>query len=380
MKIGIITWFTGPNYGTNLQAIALQYFLHQQGNDVSIINYDVAPPTVKNCGRNIIEKIKNQPHKYLTKYALYKYKAQILNRNKKMVSEIQKNCNFTDRIQSEEELIENCNKFDLLICGSDQIWNPNLYNKFYYADYPEILTPRISYAPSLGVNNIPKDKLREIITGLKKFDAISVREEKGADILTPYLEEKPSVVLDPTFLLSEDDWASIFPLKNDHESNDYVLAFFLAENKQHFRATQDFAKRHNLKYIIVPYVGISYLQKGEKLAETSSGDLLNLIRNAKYVITDSFHITVFSLIHKKQFYTFQRFKEDAYSSQNVRITNLLKLVHLENRMIPYETTSIMDLEDINYIEKSSIMKREISKSMEFLLTSIKQVENKRIKN
>ena len=380
MKIGIITWFTGPNYGTNLQAIALQYFLHQQGNDVSIINYDVAPPTVKNCGRNIIEKIKNQPHKYLTKYALYKYKAQILNRNKKMVSEIQKNCNFTDRIQSEEELIENCNKFDLLICGSDQIWNPNWYNKFYYADYPEILTPRISYAPSLGVNNIPKDKLREIITGLKKFDAISVREEKGADILTPYLEEKPSVVLDPTFPLSEDDWASIFPLKNDHESNDYVLAFFLAENKQHFRATQDFAKRHNLKYIIVPYVGISYLQKGEKLAETSSGDLLNLIRNAKYVITDSFHITVFSLIHKKQFYTFQRFKEDAYSSQNVRITNLLKLVHLENRMIPYETTSIMDLEDINYIEKSSIMKREISKSMEFLLTSIKQVENKRIKN
>lgn len=380
MKIGIITWFTGPNYGTNLQAIALQYFLHQQGNDVSIINYDVAPPTVKNCGRNIIEKIKNQPHKYLTKYALYKYKAQILNRNKKMVSEIQKNCNFTDRIQSEEELIENCNKFDLLICGSDQIWNPNWYNKFYYADYPEILTPRISYAPSLGVNNIPKDKLREIITGLKKFDAISVREEKGADILTPYLEEKPSVVLDPTFLLSEDDWASIFPLKNDHESNDYVLAFFLAENKQHFRATQDFAKRHNLKYIIVPYVGISYLQKGEKLAGTSSGDLLNLIRNAKYVITDSFHITIFSLIHKKQFYTFQRFKEDAYSSQNVRITNLLKLVHLENRMIPYEMTSIMDLEDINYIEKSSIMKREISKSMEFLLTSIKQVENKRIKN
>lgn len=380
MKIGIITWFTGPNYGTNLQAIALQYFLHQQGNDVSIINYEVAPPTVKNCGRNIIEKIKNQPHKYLTKYALYKYKAQILNRNKKMVSEIQKNCNFTDRIQSEEELIENCNKFDLLICGSDQIWNPNWYNKFYYADYPEILTPRISYAPSLGVNNIPKDKLREIITGLKKFDAISVREEKGADILTPYLEEKPSVVLDPTFLLSEDDWASIFPLKNDHESNDYVLAFFLAENKQHFRATQDFAKRHNLKYIIVPYVGISYLQKGEKLAGTSSGDLLNLIRNAKYVITDSFHITVFSLIHKKQFYTFQRFKDDAYSSQNVRITNLLKLVHLENRMIPYEMTSIMDLEDINYIEKSSIMKREISKSMEFLLTSIKQVENKRIKN
>ncbi|MBS5089086.1 polysaccharide pyruvyl transferase family protein [Streptococcus infantarius] len=380
MKIGIITWFTGPNYGTNLQAIALQYFLHQQGNDVSIINYEVAPPTVKNGGRNIIEKIKNQPHKYLTKYALYKYKAQILNRNKKMVSEIQKNCNFTDRIQSEEELIENCNKFDLLICGSDQIWNPNWYNKFYYADYPEILTPRISYAPSLGVNNIPKDKLREIITGLKKFDAISVREEKGADILTPYFEEKPSVVLDPTFLLSEDDWASIFPLKNDHESNDYVLAFFLAENKQHFRATQDFAKRHNLKYIIVPYVGISYLQKGEKLAGTSSGDLLNLIRNAKYVITDSFHITVFSLIHKKQFYTFQRFKEDAYSSQNVRITNLLKLVHLENRMIPYEMTSIMDLEDINYIEKSSIMKREISKSREFLLTSIKQVENKRIKN
>lgn len=376
MKIGIITWFTGPNYGTNLQAIALQYFLRQQGNDVNIINYEVAFPTVKNGGRNVIEKIKNQPHKYLTKYALYIYKKQILNRNKKMMNEIQKNCNLTDKIQNEGEFIDVCNNFDLLICGSDQIWNPNWYHKFYYADYPEIMTPRISYAPSMGVNNIPKDKLTKIVTGLKKFTSVSVREEKGADILSPYLEEEPKVVLDPTFLLSEEDWASVFPLKNDYESENYVLVFFLAENKQHFRAAQEFAKRHNLKCVLVPYVGISYLQKGEKQVEASSGDMLNLIRNAKYIITDSFHITVFSLIHRKQFYTFQRFKEDEYSSQNVRITNLLKLVRLENRMISYERTSIMDIENINYEKVSSVMKREILKSKEFLITSIKQVDNK----
>ena len=68
MKIGIITWFTGSNYGTNLQAIALQYFLRQKGNEVNIINYEIAPPIVRNGGRNLIEKIKNQPGKYARKY------------------------------------------------------------------------------------------------------------------------------------------------------------------------------------------------------------------------------------------------------------------------------------------------------------------------
>lgn len=374
MKIGIITWFTGSNYGTNLQAIALQYFLRQKGNEVNIINYEIAPPIVRNGGRNLIEKIKNQPGKYARKYALHKYRSQIAKRNQKMADEIRQNCILTDRIQDDKEFIDICNKFDLLICGSDQIWNPNWYHKFYYADYSDISTSRISYAPSMGVNNIPEDKLSEIIAGLRKFDYISVREERGAEILAPYLKEKPTVVLDPTFLLSKEDWSNIFPDKKETGTSDYVLAFFLSENKQQLQATRDFAKKHNLRCVLVPYGGLTYLQNAEIHADVSSGDLLNLIRHARYVVTDSFHITVFSLIHGKQFYTFQRFKENAYSSQNVRITNLLKLVHLGHRMIPYEATYINDLKEIDYEATSQIMEREISKSKEFLLSSINQVK------
>ena len=98
--------------------------------------------------------------------------------------------------------------------------------------------------------------------------------------------------------------------------------------------------------------------------------MLDLIRNAKYVITDSFHITVFSIIHRKQFYTFQRFKEDEFTSQNARVTNLLNMVDLPERLIPYLSTRIDMLDDINYdghIEKLNI---EIEKSKDFLKKSI----------
>lgn len=86
---------------------------------------------------------------------MIRFKSEIAEREKKLSNAISDNCNLTSRINSEQELIEVCNTFDLLICGSDQIWNPNWYDRFYYADYNEICAVRISYACSMGVNTIP---------------------------------------------------------------------------------------------------------------------------------------------------------------------------------------------------------------------------------
>lgn len=370
VNIGIITWFTGPNYGTNLQAIALQYFLRKKGHEVSIINYEVDSPIEKTT---VLQKLKNQPRKFVTKYALKKYSSQIMSRNEKMANEIKRNCQLTERIQNTEELINVCNNFDVLICGSDQIWNPNWYHPFYYADYSEILTRRISYAPSLGVNEISDEVLPNIINSLGKFDCVSVREEKGAELIAPYIRQKPQVVLDPTLLLSATEWNNIFPEVTemvDSEKDKYVLAFFLGEEPKHFQATRNFANRHNLKCILVPYKGISYLQNMDIRADVSTADLMHLIRNAKYIITDSFHMTIFSIIHKKQFYTFKRFKEDFLQSQNVRVTNLLELFQLRNRMVENCSAFIGDFEDINYKEVLQILDFEKEKSEKFLLNSL----------
>lgn len=369
MKIGIITWFTGPNYGTNLQAIALQYYLRSYGYKVDIINYEVPPVNVSKEKKPFIRKLLYQPKKYAIKFALNRYKSRIVERDRKLSNSISTKCILTPKIETIDELIKTCNEFDLLICGSDQIWNPNWYDKFYFADYDGITTNRISYAPSMGVNAIPDSVVAEIQHGLKQFKAVSVREEKAAELLAPYLTDKPQVVVDPTLLLTSEEWLDIFP-EDVYEGNDYVFAFFLNDEKRHLEAAKKFAKRLNNKLILVPYKGTTYLQNADIRADAGLEDMLNLIRNAKYVITDSFHITVFSIIYRKQFYTFQRFKEDEFTSQNVRVTNLLRMVDLSERLIPYQSTQIDMLDAINYdghIEKLNI---EIEKSKEFLKNAI----------
>ena len=369
MKIGIITWFTGPNYGTNLQAIALQYYLRNHGYEVNLINYEVPQANVTREKKPFIRKLLNQPKKYAVKFAMNRYKYKIAERDRKLRNSIITKCILTPEIKTIDELVKTCNEFDLLICGSDQIWNPNWYDKFYYADYEDIKTNRISYAPSMGVNTIPDSVVVKIKHGLRQFKAVSVREEKAAALLAPYLNEKPQVVVDPTLLLTSKDWMDIFP-DAGYEGDDYIFAFFLNDEKNHLEAIREFAKILKYKLILVPYKGATYLQKADIYADAGLEDMLNLIRNAKYVITDSFHVTVFSIIHRKQFYTFQRFKEDKFTSQNVRVTNLLSMVDLSERLIPYQSTKIKMLNDINYDRHIEKLNVEIEKSKEFLKKSI----------
>lgn len=371
MKIGIITWFTGPNYGTNLQAIALQYYLRKAGHKVEIINYEVTSSKSKKEKKSIFKKIAYQPQKYVIKYALNKYSKDIVSRNEKLANAIQNYCSLTSKISNVNQLIDTCNTFDLLVCGSDQIWNPNWYDRFYYADYDDIKTRRISYAPSMGVNAISNEVIPEIKRSISKFDMISVREEKAAELLEPFMKSKPSVVVDPTLLLSEEEWNNLFK-KRETDLDKYVLAFFLNDEMTHLKATRNFAKKHSYRLIVIPYKGMTYLQKADIRADTGLEDLLNLIKDAEYVITDSFHITVFSIIYKKQFFTFQRFKEDAFTSQNVRVTNLLKIANLISRLLPYKSTTIEEMDEINYDNHETELKNEIKKSKDFLKKAVEK--------
>ena len=369
MKIGIITWFTGPNYGTNLQAIALQYFLRNQGFEVNIINYEVPPCQLIKEKKSLIKKLVYQPKKYVVKFLLKRYQAEITVRDKKLAAAISRNCILTNKIQNISELINVCNRFDLLICGSDQIWNPNWYDRFYFADYDGVVTRRISYAPSMGVNAIPDNIIQEIRRSISKFSFVSVRENKAAELLSPYTNKRPEVVVDPTLLLSKEDWNTIFQKQNS-EKEKYILAFFLNDEKTHLKATRDFANEHNYKLVWIPYKGMTYIQNADIRADAGLEDLINLIRYAEYIITDSFHITVFSIIFEKQFYTFQRFKENSFTSQNVRVTNLLEMTNLQSRLIPYQSVKINEKSEICYKPHITKLKKEIEKSKQFLSKAI----------
>lgn len=367
MNIGIITWFSGGNYGTNLQAIALQYYLRAQGHEVKLLNFEVSVLS-NNNRRDFLTRLSYQPEKYITKYFDRKYKEAIAYRKFRIKETVQKYCIFTKKIESKEDYIRECNSFDLIICGSDQIWNPNWYHRYYYADYPEIKARKISYAPSLGINSIPEEKAKEIKMSLKGFDAISVRESIGARILSNLSPVEPQVVVDPTLLLGAREWSKI--ASNKVVSDQYVLSMFLTDNLRHWHAAKIFSKKKKMKHIVIPYCGISYTESDQLYVDAGIEDFLALIRDADYVLTDSFHVIVFCLIFNRQFVAFQRFKEDQFTSQNSRIDNLLGIATVKDRLLRYRTSKIPPMEDIDYQLVNKTLQIEIEKSKDYLLKAI----------
>lgn len=367
MKIGIITWFSGTNYGTHIQAIALQAFLRKMQYDVEIINYEVDVPQK----RSFVKRVLSQPQKYIDLYAYKKFDSQIKLRDEKLKSIIKKCCILTSQIRNDDEFVDICNRFDLLICGGDQIWNPNWYHRFYYADYDNITTRRISYAPSIGVDEIPVSQINNIVRSLNKFDYISVRERKSVDVISNLFPEKNvTSVIDPVFLLDESEWSEIFDVQNFDNDNRYVLSMFMTDNVHHWKAAKRFANENSYKHVIIPYCGYSYLQTADIVADAGLEDVVNLIKNADYVLTDSFHITVLALIFKKSFYTFQRFKEDRFSSTNERVKNLLSIVDCENRFLSYGTKYIKDVDEIDYKIIQSKLNEKVEESKQFLKVAI----------
>lgn len=363
MKIGIITWFNGGNYGTNLQAIALQSYLRSNGYSVELIDFEI--DVQRKEKRTLLAKILSQPLKYATKYAEKKYYTQIQTRYNRMASEVRENCMFTKVVMNEQDYIDTCNQFDVLICGSDQIWNPNWYHRFYYADYDQIKAKRISYAPSLGVNVLREEQKEDLARSLSKFDAISVREYRGANLIKPLVKSKPKVVVDPTLLLTAKAWDELFSIET-LPGEKYILSMFLTDNHSHWCAARAFAKSKSMKHIVIPYCGFSYFQNAEIKADASVRDFLKLIRGAEYVLTDSFHVTVFSLIYKRQFYTFERFVENEFTSQNERIRNILEISSCQERLILYGTKKIEEKEDIDYMVTGRCLTDEIERSKQFL--------------
>lgn len=367
MNIGIITWFKSINYGTNLQAIALQYYLKTRGHEVKLLNFDVSGIS-NDKKKNFFTRLFYQPEKYATKYFDHKYEKEIEYKKKKIRETVSKYCIFTEKIESKEDYIRECNSFDLIICGSDQIWNPNWYHRYYYADYPEIKARKISYAPSLGINSIPEEKAKEIKKSLKGFDAISVRESTGARILSNLSPIEPQVVVDPTLLLGAREWSKI--ASNKVVSDQYVLSMFLTDNLRHWHAAKIFSKKKKMKHIVIPYCGISYTEGDRLYVDAGIEDFLALIRHADYVLTDSFHVIVFCLIFNRQFVAFQRFKEDQFTSQNSRIDNLLEIATVKDRLLRYGTSKIPTMEDIDYQLVNKTLQMEIDKSKDYLLKAI----------
>lgn len=362
-KVATITWHTYNNYGGVLQAYALRQAIIQLGyNKVDIIDYNPNIQRKKITKKDIYRKLLLR-QEYIKKL--------IKEKNEKFDKFRKDNFTFTRKCDNATELFLLNDQYDKFICGSDQIWAPTLYNENYFLSFVNNDSKKISYAPSMGLTTIENRYVKENIRKLvSKFESISIREEKGKEIIKEFTNKDIEVVLDPTLLLNKEEWNKNFELEDSKK--DYIVFYCLGSNKKHYKTAKKIAKSLNMELKIIP--GDVFDYKKEGLQNASPEEFLKLIYNASMVITDSFHGTIFSINFNIPFVTLKRFKDNKFS-QNSRIYNILKKVNLEERIYNDNLKYFVENTKVDFAACNKIIEQERKNSLKFLQSSLEK-ENK----
>lgn len=361
-KIANITWITYYNYGTVLQAYALQQYIKSQGYQSVILNDE-----------SIIKQ------QFSWKMKLKQIFGR-LNKNYRMFSNSQKNSQkLFEKFKKEHIVLENnisdinyLNRiYDCFICGSDQIWNPFSLkfspNSFFYADFAK--KKKIAYAPSIGLYSIPTEYIKKFKSLIQNFSYLSAREIQGKYVMEKLTGKIVSEVVDPTLLLGQEEWERLINDGN-HSQQKYVLGYFLTPNPIYINAAKDYAYKIGYEFRML-YTNWSYYAFTDKLVTAGPIEFLKAIHDAQFVFTDSFHGSIFSSIFRIQFFTFKRFK-NTITSQNSRVENLLRIMNIENRFIGIEDINkINSLGEIDFNKVSDRISTNIENSKQYLLNALK---------
>ncbi len=325
MKIGITTFQWSDNYGAVLQAHALQFFLQQRGHAVQIVDYRPQK------GASLVRRwLSASPHGCVRKWEA-NWKKYLFERFRKthLIRTPESFC-------SASELWKIADRFDLLITGSDQVWNPQWLEQvagltdLYFLSFAGPRTRRISYAASFGHAETAtmKKEWREIIgEKLKKMDAISVREPSGVSLVRDLCGRTDAVhVADPTLLLDRGHYEKIAGAADLREK--HLFSYMLHGLEQDAEAVS----LHISKILNLPIVKCDALKtavhKGYVLPSPTGW--LKQIREASFMVTNSFHGVVFCLIFHTPFIAL--LINGQTGSMNSRIIEILKAVGLEHRM------------------------------------------------
>lgn len=372
-KIAKLTWLNNGNYGSILQAYALQSHILQLGYDIEDIDYKASNKTkLLNWFKNgnspylFVGKIKEKVERLRSKE-----KIDFTQRNMLFKEFKKENIKTTKIYTSPKELKEIGNKYDAFICGSDQIWSPKLMNPVFYFNFLPENAYRISYAPSFGVSSIDEKKKKKIKKYIEKFNAISIREEKGSELVKELTGKECPVQIDPTLLINVDEWKRL--AKPSEIKEKYIFCYLLTPNTKYIEMIKEVAKNKNMKVVIVLTPVGPFNTGFEEKVDVGPAEWLGLINDAEYVCTDSFHGCIFSMIFNKQFTLFKRFSDTTTWSQNSRIYNLAKMFNVENRIVDEETKINLN-ESINYNKVNNLIEIEKNKSSNWLKEALGEIK------
>jgi len=328
MKIGIITFHRTTNYGACLQALATQTVLNELGNESFLVDYnpDSIALTYAHFSLKKYCAFIRQPGTMLRLIASDIRYARI---NKQLDDAFEafykKYYKLSPlRYRTYKSLKENPPQSDACITGSDQVWNPDItkgFDKAFFLDFGNPSMRRISYAASLGKERFAENEQREISLLLKPFNKISVREATGADMLQAGIEKKVTICPDPTLLLNAEQWCDLFDIKR--KIGEYIFVYSLYQNPNLDKVVLELQRQTDLPILRIGNRSVYENEKTVQIADPRC--YVELIANAKYVVTNSFHGTAFSINFSKTFWCILG------KSRNARMLNLLEKVGLSSR-------------------------------------------------
>ena len=385
-KVGIVSCYFKHNYGSMLQAFATKKILDYNNIPNETIDISNLVDFSKGRKKYYFSQITN--FKFIkSKFGMIKFKLdKMINkdlkrniriRDKKYNSFI-KEYNLSRKCKTYKDLGElSKEKYSDVIVGSDQLWLPvNVVADYYTLNWVPNNINKISYATSFGFSNIDS-KYNELYKSfLKRINHLSVREESGVKIVNK-LGLDAKLVCDPTLLLTRNEWEELID-DNRIINEEYILCYFLGNNIDHRKFAEKLKKETGLKIVSLnhsdEYVKYSEVFADYKPYDIGPMDFVNLIKHSKFVLTDSFHATVFSIIFNKEFYDFRRFKDNNIISTNSRLDSLLNKLNIPKSRIISGKESLKDIvkDKIDYQivnEKVEIFRNE---SKKWLLDSLSQ--------
>lgn len=383
-KIGIATVHTGFNYGSCLQAYAGQTYLSSLGYDVELLWYkdglvkgrDIRIKKLICMGMRTIWRPKLLKKTFLTYQR--SLKKEINQQTKEYFLDFQKK-NLKVKKCSWGELKQYAKDPNTLacVCGSDQIWNAtNVYIDpiFYLRFAPKY--KRVAYAPSFGKNEIPNYNKNIIKNYISDFNYISVREEQGTEIVKELINRNVPAVIDPTLLLNKEQWSRCIN-KEMYLPKEYILVYFLDKpTKTALSYIEKLEKDLQVPIIAIPYK-YEELSSFRNLTYKDAGpeQFLNLIKNARFVCTDSFHGMAFSANFNIPFYIFQRDYGTA-TDQSSRIISLLEKLNLDDRFVhEVNESNLKNFKlDINFDVSNNKLYEEREKSRMYLESAFAEIE------
>lgn len=361
MKIDIVTLHRAQNYGSVLQTFALQKQIEELGHQAFILDY--YPERYTNKG--LLKRLKNKSSRFKNPLILLIAKLLIYPSYLRKGIQFNKFMHYLNlekpSFATNEEGMGRFTDADAYCAGSDQIWNSHWnegVEKALFLDFVPKGKLCFSYAASIGLSNIPANEIDETKLLLDKFEFLSLREDKGVELVKELGRTDAVQCLDPTLLMSKEEWSQY--ADDSYNGKEYVLTYNLHHDPEIDKCAKAIASKFHLQIRNISYNWHDIVRHGHLDWCPTVEGFLGLIKNAKYVVADSFHATAFSIIFEKPFVVIT---PEVASS---RLSSLLKMLGLDDHNINKFTSLKVIEQPIDYIRVKSIIATKQRESISYL--------------